>query len=84
MLFGDALGDLSTRRALRSLPQGARSRFQQGGRRPCAIADRPVLCVDRLVQRREGAAPLPRSQTVRPSAADRLRLRRGHRQAVHP
>jgi hypothetical protein len=32
--------------------------------------------------RRGGAAPAPRSQTVRPCAADRTRLHREHRQVV--
>jgi hypothetical protein len=67
----DAPGDLSTQDALTSLPQGVRSRFQRGGgRRPCTIAGRPVLCADRPVRHRKGVAPAPRSRIVWTKAAD--------------
>lgn len=65
-------GDLSTRNTIRSLRQGARSRFQRGARQPCA--SRTVQPKARTVRCVAGKAPLlrlghepssPESQTVR-------------------
>jgi hypothetical protein len=61
-------------------PQGAGSRFPQGRRRPCAIADRAVQCADRPTRHRKEAAfaarlrtTLPVPQTVRAVAGSTTR-----------
>jgi hypothetical protein len=79
MSSGDAPGDLLTRSALRSfLPQGTRSRFQQGGgRRPCRqVVDRPAQSYgpSGVTQGRHRSCD---------QVADRPRRRREHRQTVH-
>jgi hypothetical protein len=76
----DVLGDLSTRSTLRSLPNGAGSRFPRERRRSCAIADRLAQSADCPVdaQRRpvlqQGRGLLdPEPRTVHAAAASTAR-----------
>jgi hypothetical protein len=54
-------GPSSPVRGLFGVTQGRRRSYAQ-------VADRPALCADRPVRRREGVAPVLRSRTVRPCA----------------